>query len=66
MDEGEVYLKKSFLNTVAFGWGATDLVFRRSSTKREVELMTPWDFSKAYHCIECGATVIATTTGKDD
>jgi hypothetical protein len=64
MDEGEVYLKKSFFNTLAFGWGATDLMFKRKTPKKEIELMTPWDFSKAYHCSACGATTIATGTGK--
>lgn len=64
MDEGEVYLKKSFFNTLAFGWGATDLMFKRKIPKKEIELMTPWDFSKAYHCSACGATTIATGTGK--
>lgn len=64
MDEGEVSLRKSFMNMFTFGWGSTDLVFKRYGRKREIELMTPWDFSKAYHCNECGATVIATTTGK--
>ncbi len=64
MDEGEVYLKKSIFNTLAFGWGATDLVFKSTSPKKEIELMTPWDFSKAHHCDACGATMIATGTGK--
>ena len=64
MDEGEAYLKKSFLNTLAIGWGTTDLVFKRARPKKEIELMTAWDFSKANHCSACGATTIATRTGK--
>ena len=64
MDEGEVYLKKSLFNTISFGWGSTDLVFKRTSPKKEIELMTPWDFSKAHHGSTCGATLIASGTGK--
>jgi len=64
MDEGVAYLKRSLLNTLAIGWGSIDLVFKRTSPKKEIELMTPWDFSKAYHCSACGATTIATRTGK--
>lgn len=46
MDEGEVYLKKSFFNTLAFGWGETDLVFKRTTPKKEIELMTQGPFAK--------------------
>lgn len=63
MDEGEVNLKKSFSNMFAFGWGSTELVFKGSATKKEVELMTSWDFSKAYYCSKCGASLIASKTG---
>lgn len=64
MEEGEANLKKSFFNTLAFGWGSTDLVFKGSNSKREVELMNPWKFSKAYYCKKCGASLIATDKGK--
>jgi hypothetical protein len=64
MDEGEAYLKKSFFNFLAFGWGSTDLVFERTSPKKEIRLMNSWEFSRAYHCSACGATIVATRTGK--
>ena len=64
MDEGEVYLKKAFFNMLAFGWGGTDLVFKNDKSKRETELLNQWDFSKAYRCKSCGASVIATRTGR--
>jgi hypothetical protein len=47
MRQGEVRLKKSFLNMLAFGWGSTDLVFRYDQTKVDVELMNSWEFGKA-------------------
>ncbi len=64
MDEGEANLKKSFLNMLSSGWGSTNLVFKSSKSKREVELMTPWDFSKAYYCKKCGASLIASDKGQ--
>ena len=64
MDEGEAYLKKTFYNMFVFGWGATDLVFKRTNPKKVIELMNPWYFSKAHHCDACGATTIASKTGK--
>ena len=64
MDEGEVYLKKSFFNFLAFGFGSTNLIFKRDKPKQEMELMNPWDFNKAFHCSKCGATLIATETGR--
>lgn len=64
MDAGEVYLKKRFRNLLVFGWGSTDLVFKRTIPEKEIELMNSWDFSKAYHCRECGAAIIATATGR--
>ena len=63
MREGEVRLKKSFANMFAFGWGSTDLVFREDQTKKDVELMNSWEFSRAYLCRSCGAAVVATGLG---
>lgn len=60
MQQGEVRLKKSFWNTLAFGWGSTDLVFRDEQTKTDVELMNSCEFGRAYLCDSCGAAVIAT------
>ncbi len=63
MRQGEVRLKKSFWNTFAFGWGATDLVFRDDQNHSDIELMNSWNFGKAYLCEACGAAVIATDLG---
>ena len=63
MRQGEVRLKKSFWNALAFGWGATDLVFRDDQTKTDVELMNSWEFGRAYLCGSYGAAVIATDIG---
>ena len=49
MEEGEVNLKKSISNMLAFGLGSTNLVFKGADDKKEVELMTAWDYSKAYY-----------------
>ena len=64
MKEGEVNLKKSISNMLAFGWGSTNLVFKGTVDKKEVELMTAWDFSKAYYCKKCGASLIASDKGQ--
>ena len=64
MAEGEVFLKKGFSDMLAFGWGGTDLVFKNDKSKRETELLNQWDFSKTNYCKSCGASVIATRTGK--
>jgi hypothetical protein len=63
MLQGEVRLRKSIWNMMAFGWGSTDLVFRDDQTKRDSELMNSWEFSKAYLCGSCGAAVVATDLG---
>ena len=60
MEAGEVQLRKSLINTMAFGWGATDLVFKGTESRKTIELMNAWKFSKAYHCMHCGASLIAT------
>ncbi len=64
MEEGEVNLKISISNMLAFGLGSTNLVFKGSDGKKEVELMTAWDFSKAYYCKKCGASLIASEKGQ--
>ena len=64
MEEGEVNLKKSISNMLAFGWGSTNLVFKGTDDRKEVELMTSWDFSKAYYCKKCGASLIASDKGQ--
>jgi Domain of unknown function (DUF6487) len=63
MQPGEVQLKKSLWNMMAFGFGSTELVFREGQSKKEVELMNSWEFSKAFFCDSCGAAVIATDQG---
>ena len=63
MRQGEVRLKKSFWNTLAFGWGSTELIFRDDLDKKDFELMNSWEFGRAYFCGACGSTVIATDLG---
>ena len=63
MRQGEVRLKKSFWNFMAFGWGSTELVCRDDGGGKDVELMNSWEFGKAYLCDSCGAALIATDLG---
>jgi len=63
MRQGEVRLKKSLWNMLAFGWGSTNLVFRDYQTKTDVELLNSWEFGKAYLCGSCNAVVIASNLG---
>ncbi len=63
MRRGEVRLNKSIGNTLAFGLGSTELVFRDEQSKADIELMNSWDFGRAYLCNSCGAVVIATNLG---
>lgn len=60
METGEVQLRKSIANLFAFGWGATELVFTNAASKAKSEIMSSWEFGKAYRCSSCGATLIAT------
>ena len=64
LEVGEANLKKSFFNMLSFGWGSTNLVFKGTDDKREVELMNAWDFSKAYYCKKCCASLIASDKGQ--
>lgn len=61
--KGEVRLKKSMWNMMAFGWGSTELVFRDDQSKKDTELMNSWEFSRAYWCEACGAVFVATDHG---
>lgn len=60
METGEVHLRKAFSNFLVFGFGSTELTFTSDVTKSKQEIMNSWEFSKAYRCTSCGATLIAT------
>ncbi len=60
METGEVQLRKSIMNLFAFGLGSTELVFTDAASKARSEIISSWEFGKAYRCSSCGATLIAT------
>ena len=60
METGEVQLRKSIANLFAFGLCSAELVFTAADSNAKREIMSSWEFGKAYRCNACGATLIAT------